>query len=120
MDNQIDKEIINKINPSIRITFSLDDKFFGPGINSLLHSIEENGSIQSACKSMKMSYSKAWTIIRRMEKHLGCKVLDTKIGGVGGGVSVLTDAAKDFLDKYDKMYKELNTLTQQSFDKYFK
>lgn len=120
MDTKIDKEIINKISPNIRITFSLEDKFFGPGIASLLHSIEENGSIQSACRELKMSYSKAWTIIKRMEKQLGYKVLDTKIGGVGGGVSVLTKAAKDFLENYDKMYKELNTLTRQLFDKYFK
>ena len=119
MNKQNLKNIPEGLKVTVRTTISKNEKFFGPGIVSLLHLIEELGSIQSACKEMKMSYSKAWSIIKRMEKELGFKVLETKAGGLGGGLSVLTDDTKDFLERYDKMSKELDDLSNKLFKKYF-
>ena len=119
MDKQMTKKISDGLKLTIRTTISKNEKFFGPGIVTLLHLIEELGSIQAACKKMKMSYSKAWSIIKRMEKELDFKVLETKAGGLGGGLSVLTDDTKDFLDRYDKMNKELDELSSKLFNKYF-
>ena len=119
MQKQSLKNIPDGLKVSIRTVISKNEKFFGPGIVSLLHLIEELGSIQAACKKMKMSYSKAWSIIKRMEKELDFKVLETKAGGLGGGLSVLTEETKNFLDKYDKMNNELVVLSSKLFNKYF-
>ena len=122
--NKIEKDIqVSNINseifPLYRVTLKKSDKFFGPGVSQLLHHIDDLKSIQSACKKMGMSYSKAWNIIKFAEKELGYKLLDTKSGGQGGGVSILTNECKIFLDKYDKMMNELNVYTKEVYIKYF-
>ena len=66
---------------------------FGPGIATLLHRVEEHHSLRAAAKSMEMAYSKAWRIIRTAERVFGCKMLESTIGGQGGGGAVLTAQA---------------------------
>lgn len=122
--NRIEKDvkvtgIDSEIFPMYRITLKKNDKFFGPGVSTLLHYIEDLKSIQAACQKMGMSYSKAWNIIKFAESELGYKLLDTKSGGQGGGLSVLTDKCKKFLRKYDMMMNELNDYTKMVYTKYF-
>ena len=108
------QEIISKIS-----NFVKDDKFFGKGIAELLCLIDKCGTIHEACKSMRMSSSKAWKMITRLEKEIGFKVLDSQAGGKNGGVSCLTKESKDLLNKFKKMTKEIEICTKNSFRKYF-
>src|SRR5262245_18276250 len=44
-----------------------------------------------------------WTRLREIEAGLGFKVLDTQIGGVEGGGSKLTPAARDVIDRFHRV-----------------
>ena len=57
------------------------DKSFGPGPMRLLRGVEEGGSLHQAAEAMGMSYSKAWTLLRKLEKEWGFTLLDRQPGG---------------------------------------
>ena len=107
------------IRPMLRLTLKKEEKFFGPGVATLLHLIDENGSIQSACAVMEMSYSKAWKILKRAEKELGFALLDSRNGGLKGGESTLTEEARNFLTRYDAVSEELKKQAVILFNRYF-
>ncbi len=121
IENDVDvkKYLNSSIRPVFRVTIRKNEKFFGPGIARLIHLTEELGSISAASNEMGISYSKAWTIIKRMEKELNMKVFETKTGGKEGGASMITPEAKSFLDRYDKMMDFLDKQTAKAYQKYF-
>ena len=72
--------------------------------------------------SMGMAYTKALAITRRAEKNLGFPLTARRIGGKGGGGSVLTPKAKEFLHDYetyrDACIQSSRELYTQIFSKY--
>lgn len=107
------------MHPTANLFLECDEIFFGPGIAQFLMLIEHNGSMQTACRQMNMSYSKGWKIIKEAEKQLGYPLLITRSGGAEGGFSQLTPKTKDFLNRFLSMEKELNEKTEELFIKYF-
>lgn len=101
----------------VKITAQIykDEKCFGPGVALLLEKVEEKSSLRSAAADIKMSYSKAWTIIRRAEKELGFALLDSKIGGKSGGGATLTEEAKKLLCDFRTYERELNDFAKEKF-----
>ena len=85
--------------------FEGDVRFFGEGPCRLLRGIEECGSLRASAAKMKLSYSKAITIVSRAEEALGFPLTEKQIGGKGGGGSKLTPQAIAFLEKYEA-YRE--------------
>ena len=96
-----------------------EEKFFGPGIATLLHRVEEYRSIRQATMSMGMAYSKAWAIIRRAEKELGFPLLITATGGREGGGASLTAEGKQFLDRYERFCALVNEHARADFEAVF-
>ncbi|RHO96829.1 LysR family transcriptional regulator [Clostridium sp. AF37-5AT] len=101
----------------IRVFLCDDDnlRFFGEGPCRLLHLIEETGSLRAAALSMGMAYTKALHLMKRAEKNLGFSLTARTIGGKGGGGSVLTPEAKEFLHDYETWR---NACIQSSRDLY--
>lgn len=83
------------------------EKLFGRGPRELLVKVDQLGSLNKAASSMNMSYSKAWNLVSNLEKALGFKVLDKKIGGIDGGSSSLTEEGRKLIEKYDRLEKEI-------------
>ncbi|MCD6235927.1 MAG: LysR family transcriptional regulator [Thaumarchaeota archaeon] len=73
----------------------------------LLLLIEKTGSILSASKTLRMSYSRAWESIARAEKILRAKLVEPKRGGRKGGGAKLTKAGKRILSRYLEEYRRL-------------
>lgn len=80
---------------------------FGQGPRELLTRVKKLGSLSKAASSMKMSYSKAWNLINRIETELGYKLLEKKVGGVSGGSSTLTEEGEAFIEKFNYIEVEL-------------
>jgi molybdate transport system regulatory protein len=68
---------------------------------------------------MKMSYRKAWLMLRTMEQRLGFALLERKVGGVSGGGSRLTEEARLFMKRYETFRKEIEESLQQICRKHF-
>ena len=104
-----------------RITFcdDNDEKFFGEGPCRLLHAIEQTGSLRAAAQSMQMAYTKALGLVRHAEQVLGFALTERKIGGKGGGGSVLTDEAKEFLYRYEQYRDACKQAGKQLYPQFF-
>ena len=94
------------------------ERFFGPGPAELLFGVEKHGSLLGSSKAMGMSYSKANMIIRRAEKSLGIKLLDSTTGGAGGGGSILTPQAALFLRAYTEYTDHIKDMSSLVFEDY--
>ena len=85
-------------------TYSLNLKLkqigtFGPGVVEVLQKFS-NGSLNLAAKEMKMSYNKAWRIVRVAEEELSFPLIIKSVGGCNGGGSIVTDQGKELIDQY--------------------
>ena len=80
---------------------------FGQGPRELLTRVRKLGSLSKAASSMKMSYSKAWNLINRIETELGYKLLEKRVGGASGGSSTLTAEGEEFIEKFNHVEAEL-------------
>ncbi|SNZ03997.1 molybdate transport system regulatory protein [Persephonella hydrogeniphila] len=89
------------------------DIIMGLGRDKLLREIDKQGSISKAAKEVGMSYKKAWSFIKTMEKRLGIKLIETKRGGKGGGGAYLTDDAKRLLKDFEKITDAFERLTRE-------
>lgn len=86
---------------------------FGVGKSLILKAIGETGSINKAAKKMNMSYRHAWSYIRSAEKRLERPLLIKIKGGKEGGGAVLTDYAKDLLEKFEKLEEDVKIYTNK-------
>lgn len=102
----------------IVITSSEDRKgpSFGKGAAILLRGIEENGSLNKTAKNLHMAYSKAWSMIKKVEEGLGFQLIE-RFGARG---SVLTDDGKRFLELYEVYESEVEKFAAAEFEKTFK
>lgn len=109
----------NKLYAKISVRLFTDDKCFGPGIAALLRRVDKYHSLRSAAASMGMAYSKAWTILKSCERHLGFKLVNSTIGGKNGGGATLTENAKKMLSAYDEYFEELKAYADKLIDEKF-
>jgi molybdate transport system regulatory protein len=56
----------------------------------LLEAVAASGSLAEAASQMGLSYRRAWGKIREIETNLGFKLVESVVGGSGGGSSRLT------------------------------
>ena len=77
---------------------------FGPGKADLLEALERTGSITEAASRLKMSYMRAWTLIRTMNRCFYEPLVISVRGGThGGGGAQLTAAGSKVLALYRRM-----------------
>lgn len=110
---------INELRCKTKLILTREEDFFGPGICRLLKYIDETGSIQAAAAKMKMSYSKSWKMVNKVEKEMGFPFLNRCNGGKSGGSSTLTEEGRLFIERYHAMMKDMERISQNFFDTYF-
>lgn len=109
------------MKPGIKVMLLSDqgEKFFGEGPYRLLKETEKTGSLRCAASNMGMAYSKAIRIISAAEENLGYKLTYRKIGGKGGGGSLLTEETKELLQKYEKYKAACNEAAEKIYCEIF-
>ena len=88
---------------------------FGKGCAVLLHGVREKGSLNKTAKDMGMAYSKAWTLVKKVEEGLGFELLQ-RYGARG---SSLTKKGNAFLDKYDEFEQNVEKFVEEEFQRIF-
>lgn len=66
----------------------------------LLETIAETGSISAAAEKLKVPYRRAWEKVQEIERGLGFRVVDTAVGGQGGGGAHLTEAGREVIARF--------------------
>lgn len=94
-----------------RVRFWIDENdgpFLGIGRVVLLENIKETGSIQNAAKNLKMSYRKAWQLVKDMNKRAESPLVEVKLGGAGGGGAAVTEKGEKLIKLFYNTEREIN------------
>ena len=102
-----------------KVWLDQDGKAFGDGPHELLRRVEKTNSLHKAANQMGMAYSKAWGLIRNVERRLGFPLLERKVGGVSGGGSIVTPKGKEFMSTYERFRKEVDVAIEKIFQQHF-
>ena len=87
---------------TLRIDFD-DARHIGHGKIKLLELVDRNGSIAAAARDMEMSYRRAWLLVDEVNKMFDTPVVETKLGGKGGGLAALTMFGRSLVQVYRGM-----------------
>jgi molybdate transport system regulatory protein len=68
----------------------------------LLETIQASGSIRAAAEELKIPYRRAWQKVHEMEDRSGLRLLETEVGGEGGGGARLTEEARDVIVRFHR------------------
>ena len=94
-------------------------KAFGDGPYELLKQVEVTRSLLQAANQMSMSYSKAWSLIRTIEKRLGIALLERKVGGQSGGGSQITPKGINLMNHYAQFRRDVKKGLEKIYRKHF-
>jgi molybdate transport system regulatory protein len=85
----------------------------------LLEAIASTGSITAAAEEMQVPYRRAWEKLQEMEEGMGKQLIETEVGGAGGGGARLTSVAIDLIRRFkafsDGMEDEIEERFQRNF-----
>jgi molybdate transport system regulatory protein len=100
------------LRPRVRVLVAKEIAL-GPGKIELLEAIHRVGSITEAAQRMGMSYMRAWTLIRTMNRCFKRPLVAAMRGGSqGGGGAELTATGRQALALYQKMNTRYLTAAQ--------
>lgn len=85
----------------------------------LLDLIRETGSISAAAKAMDVPYRRAWERLQEVETRLGFPLLETEVGGEGGGGARLTTRAEELMDRFRRLVKGMDVEIAERFERAF-
>ena len=77
----------------------------GPGKADLLQAIDATGSIAAAARDMRMSYRRAWLLVRTINECFDPPLVEAEKGGVDGGGARLTNAGREVMARYNELVR---------------
>jgi molybdate transport system regulatory protein len=78
-------------------------KVLGRGRVELLGLIDRLHSIAAAAKQMRMSYRRAWSLVRDINEAAGEPLVEVTTGGPGGGGANLTPRGRQAVANYERL-----------------
>ena len=103
-----------EIKPRFRVLWG-SEIALGPGKVELLTHIREHGSINEAAKQMSMSYMRAWTLVKQMERCFREPLVHRARGGSHGGGAGLTAMGQRVLELYERMHAQAGRATRREW-----
>ncbi|MDD3902451.1 MAG: LysR family transcriptional regulator [Sphaerochaeta sp.] len=94
------------------------NKFMGIGVLWLLQQVHVQKSLRQAASVLGISYSKAFSMIRNLEKSLGVAVLDRRKGGSARDGATLTEFGVRFIERYASFEQDAKQQLQQSYEQF--
>lgn len=85
----------------------------------LLRHIGETGSLMEAAQRMGLSYRRAWGKVREIEQNLGRKLVESEVGGAGGGGSRLTPEGERLVALYQRFRRAMESDLGREFHEVF-
>lgn len=105
MKTSVKKPLPILVRPRIYIGEEIS---IGPGKIDLLRQVGETCSIAAAARALGLPYKRAWLLINSLNQGFGRPVVETSIGGKGGGGALLTTLGQQLIERYDTLEASLN------------
>ena len=90
----------------------------GIGVLWLLENIESEQSLRAASIRMKLSYSKAFNMLRKLENEVGRPFVERKRGGAAREGVELTPFARSYMKLYREFQERAKKAADAEFVKY--
>ncbi|MEG0156695.1 MAG: NTP transferase domain-containing protein, partial [Anaerovoracaceae bacterium] len=119
IDYERDRLMATPVYTQIEPVICRNKPFLNRETVEFLKEIELCGSMNAACKKMKIAYSRGWTMVNTAETQSGIFFLSRKTGGSGGGSSALTPEGKAYMDKFEQLSLELEIAAGEIFRRIF-
>ena len=103
----------HELRPRLRIVRDDDTIVLGPGKADLLDAIARTGSIRAAADELKMSYMRAWTLVKTMNAAFRSPLVEKERGGSDQGGAQLTARGRAVLKLYRAMEKKATKSTEE-------
>lgn len=109
-----------ELDTKLYLVGSDGEKFMGIGVLWLLENIGEEQSLRAASMKMNLSYSKAYNMLRKLEKEVGRPFVERKRGGASREGVVLTPFARRYMDLYRNFQEKAKKAASVEYNKYRK
>ncbi len=86
----------------------------------LLREVSLNESIVKSAQNMKISYRKAWGLLKEVEDLLGFRLIEKHRGGSSGGRTILTREGKALVSAYDDLNSEIDIALKDIAKRFFR
>lgn len=86
----------------------------------LLREVSLNESIVKSAQNMKISYRKAWGLLKEVEDLLGFRLIEKHRGGSSGGRTILTREGKALVSAYDDLNSEIDIAMKDIAKRFFR
>jgi molybdate transport system regulatory protein len=108
------------MQPEVKVRVLEDERaVYGDREMRLLEAIARQGTLSDSATALGLSYRSAWGKIKAMEAALGTRLVESTVGGSGGGSSRLTEPAQRLLAQYVRFRTALGEYAQQEFERCF-
>lgn len=98
--------------PRIYIRDARHDIAIGPGKIELLRAVDNTRSLTAAARELAIPYKQAWLLLDELNRGFGRPVVETAVGGKGGGGTILTALGQQLIAQYDALEERLATEAQ--------
>lgn len=81
----------------------------------LLQLIAETGSLAQAATAMGLSYRRAWGKVKELESNLGMQLVQSEVGGAGGGHTTLSPDARELVAAYGRFLDRMTVALDEAY-----
>ena len=85
----------------------------------LLRFVEETGSLAEVAEWMGLSYRRAWGKIKELERNLDLPLVQSAVGGAGGGHTQITAEGRELLRRYAEFQRRAEEAVQEVYTAVF-
>ena len=86
----------------------------------LLQHVADTESLAQAAERMGLSYRRAWGKVKEIERNLGFRLVQSEVGGVGGGRTRLTPKGEKLLAQYRRFRSAVEADVGREFAETFR
>lgn len=106
----------HRLTPSYKLWFESDGVYiFGPGACAILTAVLEEGTLTKGAEKLGMSYRYAWGVIKKIERKLDTRLIETFKGGkIGGGGSRVTEQGMKFINAYSELHNAFEAVLKKT------
>lgn len=108
------------IKTKIWIESDQHELLFGKGKTEILELIEADGSITKAAEKMGLSYKKAWSHIKILQRNVADELVLPQKGAGRTGGTTLTPKARELINNYRQLQHDIEQFANQRFRELFK
>ena len=82
----------------------------------LLELIADSGSLAHAATELGLSYRRAWGKVKELEANLGIPLVQSEVGGAGGGHTTLSPEGRELVAAYGRFQERVERAVKEAFE----